>query len=220
MTRPIEEPVTVPNGDHGTKTTHPAFAQITLHRWQGGSEALYGSDFLHQAAMSLRIHASELNRNLAQDWHFSRETYIEIELTEAQWATFVSAVGSGSGVPCTLRYLQGQQIPGLPDPTPRTEQFAGELDERFQRIFARCDGLMENAKTNAQRAEIAQLRQDLEKNLPFVAKQFERHMETTVEAAKSEIHGYMTGAIQRAGLDALGAVPPLALEDQTGDEEA
>jgi hypothetical protein len=51
--------------------------------------------------------------------------------------------------------------------------------------------------------------QPLKSALPFVAGQFPEHMENTVEAAKAEMHGHMTNAIQRAGLDAIacGALP-------------
>lgn len=217
--RSIEEPVTVEGVRDFTETTHPAFAQITLHRGYGGrGRALYGSDFLHTASLTLAIYTSRLNRGLNQDWHHADRQLVEVEMSEAQWATFVSAVGQGSGVPCTLRYLRGEEVPGLPDPTPRTDQFADELLEDFQRILKRCDDLIAGAKTKAQASEIALLKQDLEKNLPFVAKQFERHMESTVEAAKSEVHGYMTGAIQRAGLAALGVEPPLRLEHQEPEE--
>lgn len=223
MTRRIEEPVTVLNSHHGSKTTHPAFAQMTLHRWQAGhGSSLYGSDFIHKAALTLRIHASELGRDISHDWHHATTTYIEVELSEAQWATFVSSVGQGSGVPCTLRYLKGEEIPALPDPTPRVEQFNEELADDLKRIIQRCDDLIANAKTKAQAFEIGQLKQDLEKNLPFVARSFAKHMEQTVEAAHAEIHGYMAGAIQRAGLSVLGgAVSPLALEHhETKDDEA
>ena len=166
---------------------------------------------MHNATLSIRIHASECGRSLNHDWHFAKEQYIEVELSEAQWATFVSSVGVGAGVPCTLRQRIGQRVPYLPDPTPRTEQFSGELSERLANILKRCDDLIAGAKTKAQQSELQMLKQELQKNLPFVAGSFDSHMEKTVEAAKSEVHGYMTGAIQRAGLDALGSTLPLQL---------
>jgi ElaB/YqjD/DUF883 family membrane-anchored ribosome-binding protein len=208
----IVEPVTAPTEGHAdTKTTHPAFAQITVQRSHGGARTLYASDFQHHASLTIRIANSELHRGLAHDWHHSREEYIEVELSEAQWATFVSSVGMGGGVACTLRQRNGEVIPGLPAPQSRADQFADELTDDINRILKRCDGLMATAKNKAQANDIAMLKQDLEKNLPFVAASFSQHMEKTVESAKSEVHGYMTGAIQRAGLDALGVTPPLKI---------
>lgn len=55
---------------------------------------------------------------------------------------------------------------------------------------------------------------ELRSNLPFVAKQFDEHMEDIVEDAKVEIHGYMTNTLQRAGMDVLKESLPLAIEHQ------
>lgn len=195
-------------------SSHPAFGQITLHRREGGHVPLYGSDFTHGAFISVRIHASELHRGLNRDWFHAGETYIEIALSEAQWATFVSSQGVGAGVPCTIRSRNRKPVPGLPMPRTRHDQFEGELLDDLSAIIRKCDDLMDGAKTKKQRDEIALLKQDLEKKLPFVAKQFSRHMEKTTEAAKAEVHGYMMGAIQRAGLAAIGASPPFEMPAQ------
>ena len=211
----IVEPVIMPDSHHDTRSTHPAFAQITVHRSQGSGRSLYASDLQHHASLTIRIHESELCRGLSHDWRHQKREYIEVELSEAQWAAFVSSVGMGGGVPCTLRHFNGENIAGLPAPRPRSDQFSAEIVEDMARILKRCDDLAAGAKNKAQLSEINQLRQELEQNLPFVAKSFAKQMEATVEAAKSEVHGYMTGAIHRAGLDVLGAQMPLAIEGKT-----
>lgn len=211
----ILEPTLTTDTHHDTRATHPAFAQITVHRSQGSGRSLYASDFQHHASLTICIHESELCRGLSHDWHHQRREYIEVELSEAQWATFVSSVGMGGGVPCTLRQRNGEQIARLPAPQSRSDQFSAEIAEDMARILKRCDDLAAGAKNRAQLQEINQLRQDLAQNLPFVADSFAKHMESTVESAKSEVHGYMTGAIQRAGLDALSATPPLLLDTKS-----
>ena len=40
------------------------------------------------------------------------------------------------------------------------------------------------------------------------------------EKAKTESHGYMTGVVQRAGLDALTTNPPLAIEDKSDAQKS
>ena len=57
---------------------------------------------------------------------------IEVAMSEAQWATFVSSLNQGSGVQCTLDYsMQDGSIPAIAAPKDRRTQFSQELQERF-----------------------------------------------------------------------------------------
>lgn len=232
MPYPIEEPhVEVSEGfshREETKTTHPSFAQISVSRCSGGNTALYGSDFIHHNYVMLTISESELHRNLSNDWHFPRRQIIEVALSEAQWATLVSSFGQGSGVPCTLQWLQGiGPIPRLPSPKSRSDQFSAEMKKDMEDTFKHLDELSEEIKANTtglskkkQDALLSKVRgiyTKLTSSLPFVADQFSEHMETEVERAKVEIHGYATNLFQRAGIDALALAAPvtLELEDKT-----
>ena len=51
-------------------------------------------------------------RDLSHDWHHEREQYIEVAMSEAQWATLVSSLNS-TAIPCTLTYLMGKCIDRL-----------------------------------------------------------------------------------------------------------
>lgn len=225
--RDIENPITVtkkgPGNSDEQVTTHPSFAQIGCYRSQGGHRALYDSDFEHRAVMTIRINLSELHRNLSNDWHFGREEIVEIEMSEAQWATFISSPNMGSGVPCTLRQFNGEIIPGLPSPKDRTEQFGNEMKKavgesltELSELMAEIDAMgLPKGKAEKLKFRLRVAHSKLSSNLPFVADQFGEHMELTVERAKQEVHGYMTGVVQRAGITALGgpdAALPLAIE--------
>lgn len=214
--RRIETPKTVNEpryaGDYGTSTTHPSFAQIGASRVSGRA-VLYGSDFTHQHSVRIRIAASKLHRNLANDWHFAGEPYIEVELSEAQWATFVSSMNVGGGVPCTLRSKDGEMIPELPDPSSRTEQFAAEMQTRVERAIDSVAALAEEVETlkisdKAKKAllgRIGSARTQLVNNTKFIAEQFDEHMEGTIEKAKVEVNAYAVKTLMRAGLDAVQA---------------
>lgn len=230
----IEQVTETNDGLHdGDKTyKHPAFAQIGVGRSSGGHSSLYGSDFDHRSRMTIRICASSLRRSLATDWHFERETHIEVELSEAQWATFVASPNNGSGVPCTLTYLTGEQIPSIPAPQTRTKQFAGEMNEAITKAMSDLDDAVAFVDTlglSAKRASELKAKilsggNRLRGHAPFLAERFDTHMEETVEKAKSEVHGYMTGQIMRAGLTALGgdadALAPLSLTYETENRDA
>lgn len=215
--RNIVEP-TVTKKDDETRVTHPAFAQIGASRTTGHA-TLYDSDFTHHATIRIRICESELVRSLSHDRHHGGRQYIEVELSEAQWATFVSAMNTGDGTPCTLRYLRGEQIASLPPPEDRSKQFAGEIDEHCQECIDNLTALrnkvdemkLPKGKTEEIKKAINHAIMQLRSNLPFIAKSFGEHAEAVIEKAKQEVHGYAMGVITRTGLDTLGARPPLEL---------
>lgn len=224
----IEEPTTVEDhrGMGGTVTTHPAYGQIGVSRVSGRA-SLYDSDFDHNAFMTITIQRSQLTRSLSNDWHFARGELIQVALSEAQWATFVSSPNVGSGVPCTIQHIQGERVPQLPPPAPRTKQFGAEVVKQMQAHLAQIDEALADidslglskAKAEKVRAGLSGARASLTAGLPFIAEQFSEHMEKTVEKAKAEVHGYMSGAIQRAGLEALtGGTMPLQIAGPAEDE--
>lgn len=225
--RPIEEPVKLPRDDHGEAFTHPAFGQIGAHRISG-VRRLYGSDFEHNGFIRIAISTSQLNRNLSRDWYHPRKTLIEVDLSEAQWAHFVSAMNMGAGTPCTIDFIGKEgQMPYLP-PVDRKKQFAGEHIERLDDALKSINEARKlldtlgipKGKADQVRSKLNSAEQQLSLNLGFVAESFGEHMETTVEAAKAEVHGYINATIARAGLTALGAPdqPLLRLEsEETSD---
>ncbi|UIS25281.1 hypothetical protein [Erythrobacter phage vB_EliS-L02] len=226
--RDVEEPITVevegPGRLHETKTTHPSFGQVYVGR-RSGHTALYGSDFIHNNHIVLTIAGSELHRNLSRDWHFERGKKIEIAMSEAQWATLVSSLNMGGGVPCTIEW-HGEPIPRLPLPKNRADQFSKEMQEDFADAIKALDTLLEEIdglkvsqkkkdeiKGRAQRAKAS-----ITSSAPFVAEQFGEHMENVVEAAKVEVHGYTQNLLTRAGIASIaGENDPLQLEDDTDD---
>ena len=201
-------------------TTHPAFAQIGASRVSGHTN-LYDSDFVHNHYMTITIARSELHRSLNRDWHSDREEYIQVALSESQWATFVSAPNVGGGVPCTLQRRNGAGIPGIPA-TDRDHQFNSEVKEDLAGAIADIDAALAavdelglSAKKAAMTKEkLQRARRTLDNVIPFVADQFAEYVEDTIEKGKQEIHGYMTNVIQRAGIEALsnGTTLPLQID--------
>lgn len=226
-TRPVEEPTALPV-DRGIEYRHPAYGQISVHRISGGNRALYGSDFLHGRTVRIAISTSSVTRDLSHDWPHPDQTLIEVELSEAQWAAFVSSMNVGAGTQCTINFLKDVgQLPLLPDPENRAEQFSGEikgkLGESLDAIRRARDLVNELGLPKGKAAQITEELErtltELKLNLPFVAKSFDEHTEKTTERAKAEVHGYINAAIARAGIAALGAPdePLLSLPGKDGE---
>lgn len=205
-------PMRTVNDRGGYDEEHPAYAVMGASRVSstpGG--VLFGSDFRHQHYVVVRIGAASLRRDLANDWVDSvHEQYIEVAMSEAQWATFVSAMNVGGGVPVTLQWKQGEgRIPDIIPTTDRREQLHEEIDARLVSAIDSLKEVRDAAPTKAQRSKIDTAIRQLEANLPWVAQQFDEHAEKTVERMKVEVNAYMTAAIQRAGIKALGGDEPL-----------
>lgn len=213
MKRTEQAPVEKAGDRRGTKEfSHPAFGQIRASRVHG-EKVLYGSDYAHQHFITIEIVRSQLMRDLSRDWHFGREELIEISLSEAQWATFVSSLNIGSGVPCTLEYVGGESMPLIPlrnveDVSKQEVQEAvtnltAFIEKSMKEIDAEIGKSLSGVKKNKVMQHLEALHREVKLNLPFMAKSFGEHMEERVEKAKTEVHAYIQNAIVRAGVEAI-----------------
>lgn len=206
----------------GKRFTHPAFATINANRISGKT-VLFGSDFKHDRFVRISIGAAELVRSLSHDWPFGHlRKHIEVDLSEAQWAQFVSSMNIGEGTQCTMVYKDGEAIPGLPDPVDQQAQFRGELTGHMKDAIARIDDAIASvdamglskvkAKELKDKLQIA--RMQIGVNQEFVAKVFGEHMERTVQKAKVEVNAYINSAVRQIGLNNLhsSSVEPLTLD--------
>ena len=213
MSRKYEPPVEIE--DHWltgreTKITHPSFAQIAASRVRGSTQ-LYGSELQHQHYLTVTIRRSTLHRTLSSEHSYAGEELIEVALSEAQWATFVSAPNSGFGVACTIQHLDRKPVPQLPPPTKtQGERFEKDIHEVLGKILeqlgsftAELDGALSKTKVAELRKRAEILRSHLQSNTAYVGERFVEHMENVVEKAKIEVNAYATATIQRAGLAAL-----------------
>jgi hypothetical protein len=231
--RTYQDPVVTkepgPGRDMQEVIAHPAFAVIGASRVNSTGHTLFQSEFKHQSFITIRIKGARVARGLSNDRITSAADtnlpYIEVDLSESQWATFVSSMNVGEGVPCTMTYRRDVgYIPQIPEPPERKEQFTSEMRETLQdsiEHLKKIEKALEGAKiTGKLRDElmghVRMAKQEIQSNMPFVEKQFAEHVENTVESAKQEIHGYMVGQLQRAGLTALAGNGnlPLQLDDK------
>lgn len=185
---------------------HPAYGMIGASRVSSTpGAALFGSDFQHQNFVKITILHGELSRSLSEDRHRGVGVpIVEVALSEAQWATFVSAMNVGYGVPCTLEIADGERKPFIEPVTNRREQINAEVADTMQDTIEALEALRDAAPTKKLRQQAENAIAQIKSNIPFVAKQFDEHVERTIEKAKIEVNAYVTNAVQRAGLRALG----------------
>lgn len=224
MSRNYEKPVVAEEGGPmgGQRMTHPAFAQIAAARTTGQTY-LYGSDFSHSYYIHIKISPSDTLRSHHQDWFFEKNVpYIDVALSEAQWATFVSSLNVGSGVPCTLQQRDGETVSDLPPPEDRKAKHVSEQSAAMADALKSLDRLTakiaESGLSKKKADELAELvrvaHSKLSDSVPFISKMFDEDMEQTVEKAKIEINSYATQHLMSLGRAALESQTPiLTLED-------
>lgn len=208
MTRDVQEP-TIEDGWDGKRYRHPAFGQISVSRVSGHT-VLYGSDFVHRNSVRVRISTSSLSRNFNNDWPHAGNEIIEVEMSEAQWAAFVSSFNIGSGVQCTIRHRDGKGVPGI-SLRDEANEFRAEMSDKSKEALAALKATAQavsEAKMSKKDAErilgsIHNAAQQIGVNADFVQECFDRHMEERLNKAKIEINAYMQNVIREAGLNAL-----------------
>lgn len=201
-----------------TRVNHPSFGFIRASRVSGHA-ALFDSALRHQHYITITVGASEQIRENSRTWNMAGKEYIQVSMSEAQYATFLTSLNMGSGAPCTLTRLMGAKIEEPPADTNTRTAFDKEIEHDVQEAIgalkvaaAELSGLV--GKGKATRKELNGLQGSVEKaireislNAPFILTQFAEYMETLTERAKADLNAHATLTGQR-----LGAVIPVAIQ--------
>lgn len=190
--------------------SNPAYALIGAYRTQGTPTTLFDSDIQHSHTVVVKIEHAERARDLHRDWIHGRKQIIEIQMSEAQWASFVSSMNS-SGVPCTLLWTeQDGQIPRL-EYAPRLEQSMNETrkaaDEMMESVLAAFNTYKEHKTVGNLRSLEAAIA-NAGSNVEFAAKSLSAHAENVVTKARADIEAMVS---EYAAHHQLESVPTLAL---------
>jgi hypothetical protein len=209
-------PVTESKGSlGGQEFSHPGFGAITVSRISG-STVLFGVGVRPMQFVRVSIYPNKVVRDLSREWYLhDNRPIISIDMSEAQWATFVSSFSVGSGVPCTINWNNGpvEKLDWAGVGTKKT--YADELKAKMRKVATGAAALVAKLtdllkQPSIKKGDVAALRKDVEgmvtaltSNMPFVQEQFEEAMEGMVEHAKAEIHAYHTNAVMKLGLRAM-----------------
>lgn len=185
--RKVSEPVAE---DDGTET-HPAFGFIHASRVSSNPGAvLFDSDIKHVHFVTLTIQRATRKRELNRDWLFGRQELIEVAMSEAQWASFVSSMNT-SGVPCTIRATSDDHmVDGVPY-APRLQQSMDDVREAANRAYtevveamAAYDALDKTATAKQRRDALQTLRSVIRNatpNVTYAGKTLNEHVENVVQ---------------------------------------
>jgi len=217
-------PPTVEQDGDSQRMTHPAYAQICASRVSGHA-VLYGSEFNHQHYVCIRIKTSAHVRSLSNYWHHGQRELIEVCMSEAQWASFVSSMNVGDGPCCTLHHFNGELVPQPPEPKQTTAHFRKEIAQVYVEVQATLSAIADELgeAIGKRRSEELQKRvrtaaHRIVGSAGFGADQFDEHMESTDEKAKIEANAVVEAAVRRAGLQSIADGAVLSLPPASATE--
>jgi hypothetical protein len=206
-----------------TREAHPSFGMIGISRTSGNA-SLFESEIRHQYYLSIRIkEAVRLIDGTHTHIHGGKEL-IEINLTEAQFATLMTQPNHGDGVPCTIHYSIADKNepwthprfmsrPYPPAPERFEKKFHKEAGERAKIIsdnladlekeidsFLSGDLKANKGTLNILKAKVSSARQQIDQNIPYVLHTAEEQLEKKISAAVIEFEGYINQSLQQKGL--------------------
>lgn len=211
MTRTTQEISVNEMGDEG----HPAFGVIGASRGSssGGEHngtVLFDSDVIHRHTVRVRIGMATRKRDLGHDWIHDGPTYIEVEMSEAQWASFVSSMNAGVGVPCTVRYVNGEEVPEMPfDPrlAVSLQETRGAAERAFSSIAEAMDAyeaLDSKTPASERRKALQRLRSAIDNaapNVAYASKTLAGHAENVVAKARADVEAFVVAKSRQLGID-------------------
>jgi hypothetical protein len=211
------EPTRVDTGDgplRGIEETHPAWGLIGANRVSHSppGATLFDSDIQHQYSVVVRIATASRRRDLSHDWLHREDEFVEVEMSEAQWASFVSSMNSGQGVPCTIRRREDEvNVPGVYY-APRLQESIAEVRgaaeravEKITKAFAEVEEAFDsNAGKKVLREKIRDLSfaiGHMPANATFAAESLNEHAENVVQKARADIEAMVLTKAHQLGLE-------------------
>ena len=187
----------------GEKVEHPSFATLAFSRTFQSPAPLFGSSIKHSNVIRMTLYHASQTRGLNKDWIHGQSIIAEAEMSYSQFVEAITNMNVGFGVPCTLRYLQGEgQIP-RPDFEDKTALFKEELQTSIQDEQEKITALTQEVSTILEKKSIGKADRERIRNIflslvnlqnniiPFMASQFHEEMNATIQSAKGEIEAFM-----------------------------
>jgi hypothetical protein len=197
-----------PAVDEDGRESHPAWAMIGASRVSSGppGATLFDSDIRHAHTVMVRISTASRKRDLHRDWLYGERQFVEVEMSEAQWASFVSSMNVGSGVPCTVRFRADADPPIVPG-MPFDSRLQASMDEVRTAADDAAAAVAEAFATYAAHKTAANLRslewtiKNMPANLEFAASSLTRHTEDVVQKARADIEAFVVAKAGQLGIE-------------------
>jgi hypothetical protein len=198
-----------------TKEEHPSFGRIQFNRFTCNHNSFFGTDVSGSGGISIEILSAYRERDLNRDYIGGNKTIVKVELSYNQFYEAIGAMMNTEGMPCTIRYNNGEYISSIQHEKTKQELFQEEFDNDVRNIGNNLNNIvdkmtrMSEGKT-VKKSEFKSLlrdvemaRQSINSNLPFVLKQFGRSLNKSMTEAKNGFVGFIESKVYNLGLKEL-----------------
>lgn len=199
--KPTEQPTLTEGGEE----THPAWGLIGASRVSTSppGASLFDSDIRHQHYVVVRVRKASRKRNLGHDWKHGEEEIVEVAMSEAQWASFVSSMNVGDGVPCTIERLGWEPVPGV-EHQPRLALSMEEVRDAAAKSMEEINEALAaytEKKTTANLRDLEARIRNAPANMTFAAETLSKHGENVVQRARADVEAMVVTKAKQLGID-------------------
>lgn len=216
-----------------TKERADSYGMLQINRISGnGNAVLFGSSITHNETIRLSIHPGTVTRTLNHDWYYAEgKAFIEVEMSQAQFAEAITSMNMGSGVPVTIRRLNGKGVEheGFVNKRVQFEQEFRErmekLEQSLRHLTEESEDLLRNKKSlnkgdrESILSELNRLKMEISSNIPFMMSSYNEQLDKTSKEAKAEIEAFTINKINQLGLTKLQELQALDNPDETPVEK-
>lgn len=198
------------------RTTHESFGQISFSRTTcNPPETFYGSELPQNHYITIDLHSSEVDRNLAKEFYFAKKLLARIRMSSGQFAELITSLNSGGGTPCTIEYFNGKPMEPLPTQESRKEFTHRNFQERMSEFAKSIREEQIKARELVKKKTLSKqdihdltqhiewLTSEVENNIPFFMECFQETMDQVVHEAKTEIENAIQHKISVLGIEEL-----------------
>lgn len=187
---------------------HDSFGVIRFSRaMNSGQKQLFGSTVKTNNTIRLEIAPAVYERGLHRDWIGSNALpFIEVEMSQAQFAEAISSMNIGSGTPVTIIAKNGVYVEQFEEES-KFDQFQNEFAEDMKDLQDTVKQAQQDIEellgkksvTKADRelikGHLYHIEQQLRANIPFLYESFNEQVGKSLHEARMEIEAF---AQQRA----------------------
>jgi len=205
---------------------HESFGLVGVSRITVGGGArcnMFGSHLDHHPTLfrftvkrAVRLHTELAYDRFHSDGEAERTQLLEFDLTATQFVELMTSLNVGEGIPCTLRYVLGEQMEDVPGEHETEAQniarkFAAEMKDVAGSVKPLTDQVaaimakptIGKGDRSAVVSLVGQIVRQFDDHAPFVMKQFVESTGRLVTAGKAEVEAYATSVIMAAGIEHL-----------------
>jgi hypothetical protein len=205
---------------------HESFGLVGVNRITVGGGArsnMFGSHLDHHPTLfrfrvqrAVRVHTDLAYDRFHSDGEADRTQLLEFDLTATQFVELMTSLNVGEGIPCTLRYVLGEQMEDVPGEHETEAQniarkFAAEMKDiagSVKPLTGRIATIMAKPTIGKRDREdvvslVGQIVRQFDDHAPFVMNQFVESTGRLVTAGKAEVEAYAMSVVMAAGIEHL-----------------